>query len=165
MLGVVRAVAIVVCLTAFVASINVQPRVDPRNSYERILVILPTVGSGTVEDPIRPMFIPSPRSATPNLLSIPAGTPAPVPATPGTPDTSALTPPPIILGYTFVLSDDGKLALTEIVMRDRSGFQPILATPGLTTFLKGVNTRQDIETEFRKYKKDFDASKFGVYVR
>jgi hypothetical protein len=50
-------------------------------------------------------------------------------------------------------------------MRDRTGFQAILATPGITAFIKGVHKRADIETEFKKFKKDFDADKFGVRVQ
>jgi hypothetical protein len=65
-----------------------------------------------------------------------------------------------------VPSDDGKFALTEIVMRDRGAFPGIIAAlPGIKAFIKGLNTRQDIETEFKKYKKDFDATKFGVRVQ
>ncbi len=140
MLGVTRAVAILVCLCALVGSVQGQPRVDSRNSYERILVVLPLIGSGTADDPIRPMFTPAPRSIDPSSRTG-------------------------ILGYAFVLSDDGKHALTEIVMRDRTGFQPILAAPGLKVFIKGVHARADIEAEFKKYKKDFDATKFGVNVQ
>ena len=40
-----------------------------------------------------------------------------------------------------------------------------VSAANIKTFQKGVHTRADIETEFRKYKKDFDASKFGVMVR
>ena len=50
-------------------------------------------------------------------------------------------------------------------MRDRSAFPAILATPGITAFIKGVNTRQQIETEFKKYKADFDSTKFGTRVQ
>jgi hypothetical protein len=30
------------------------------------------------------------------------------------------------------------------------------------SFLKGRDNREDIETEFKKYKKDFDFTHFGV---
>lgn len=110
-------------------------------------MVLPLIGTGTLEDPVRPSLIPAPRSASRVL------------------QTSVAAPQSPILGYTFVISDDGKSALTEIVMRDRSAFPAVAATPGVTAFIKGVNTRQDIETEFRKYKKDFDVTKFGVRVQ
>jgi hypothetical protein len=47
MLGVIRAVAVLVCLFALVGTVQAQPPVSPRNSYERILVVLPIIGSGT----------------------------------------------------------------------------------------------------------------------
>ena len=73
-----------------------------------------------------------------------------------------------IIAFTYVLSDDGKFALTEFVTRDHVSLVPVLSAASaaaIKAFQKGVNTRADIETEFRKYKKDFDASKFGVMVR
>lgn len=157
MLGVTRAVAVLVCLYALVGIAQGQPRVDPRNSYERILVVLPLVGTGTVEDPVRPMFIPPPAPAA-----------ASTPAVDGSSSGSLSIDPTSrtgILGYTYVLSDDGKFALTEIVMRDRAGFQPILAAPAIKAFIKGVHTRADAEAEFKKFKKDFDISTFGVRVQ
>ena len=162
MRGAIRAMAVLVCLFALAALVQAQQPVDPRNSYERILVILPIIGSGTAADPQRPMLIPAPGSATPNILNItptaPAN-PAPVTATPP-------YPPNLILGYTWVPSDDGKFALTEIVMRDRSAFASIAASPGVpAAFVKGVNTLSDIQTAFQQYKKNFDPTKFGVWVR
>ena len=64
MLGVIRAVVVVVCLYAIAAPVYGQPPVSPRNSYERILVVLPLIGSGTAADPVRPSLIPAPGSAT-----------------------------------------------------------------------------------------------------
>ncbi len=150
--GAIRAVAVLVCLFAAVAALTAQPRVDSRNSYERILLVLPIVGSGTLDDPLRPALIPSARGAgaSATLAGI-----APTPTVTST-----------ILGYTWVPSDDGKFALTEIVMRDRSAFPAIIAAfPNVKAFIKGVHGRADIETEFKKFKKDFDSTKFGVNVQ
>lgn len=140
MLGVIRAMAVLVCLYAMVPQVKGQPRVDARNSYERVLAVVPLIGSGTHDDPIRPMFAPAPNAI----------------------DTVGRTG---IIAYTYVLSDDGKFALTEFVLRDRRQFQPLLSaasTANIKTFIKGVNTRADIEAAFKQYKKDFDSSKFGV---
>jgi hypothetical protein len=140
MLGVIRAVAVLVCLYAMVPPVVGQPRVDPRNSYERVLAVVPLIGSGTHDDPIRPMFAPAPNAI----------------------DTVGRTG---VIAYTYVPSDDGKFALAEFVLRDRKQFQPLLSAASaanVKTFIKGVNTRADIETAFKQYKKDFDSSKFGV---
>jgi hypothetical protein len=104
---------------------------------------------------------PPPGGATPNILNITpttAANPTPVAGGPSYPQN-------LILGYTWVPSDDGKFALTEIVMRDRSAFPAILALPGVTAFIKGVNKLADIQTAFQQYKKDFDPTKFGAWVR
>jgi hypothetical protein len=166
MLGVIRAVAVLVCLFALVGTVQAQPPVSPRNSYERILVILPIIGSGTAADPLRPSLIPAPGGATPNILNIPISAPVTGTGVIATPVGSGPTAPQnLILGYTWVSSDDGKFALTEIVMRDRSAFPAIMALPGVTAFIKGVNKLPDIQAAFQQYKKDFDPTKFGVWVR
>jgi hypothetical protein len=120
-----------------------QPRVSPRNSYERVLAVVPLVGAGTHDDPIRPMFAPAPSAV----------------------DTVGRTG---IIAYSYVLSDDGKFALAEFVLRDRLNLQPVLnaaSSANIKTFVKGVHTRADIELEFKKYKKDFDSSKFGAWAQ
>jgi hypothetical protein len=164
--GATRAVAILVCLFALVGTVQAQPPVSPRNSYERILVILPIIGSGTPADPQRPSLIPAPGGSTANILNISVS--APVTGT-GVTATPVAGGPSyqqnLILGYTWVPSDDGKFALTEIVMRDRSAFPAIMALPGVTAFIKGVNKLADIQAAFQQYKKDFDPTKFGVWVR
>ena len=75
---------------------------------------------------------------------------------------SAATSRTGILGFTFVLSDDGQHALAEFVAKDRAAFQQILADTTVKSFLKGRDKREDIEAEFKKYKKDFDFKSFGV---
>lgn len=119
-----------------------QPRVDARNMYERVLAIVPMVGKGTLEDPKRPLYAPAPY-------------------------TKASTDRTGILGFTFVLSDDGRFALVEFVARDRSAFQGILSdakTPAsnVQAFVKGVDKREDAEAVFKRFKKDFDITTFGV---
>jgi hypothetical protein len=166
MRGVTRAAAVLVCLYATVGSIQAQLPVSPRNSYERILVILPIIGSGTAADPMRPSLIPAPGGAAPNILNIATSMPSSAQVTKK--DVSAAAPAApqnLILGYTWVPSDDGKFALTEIVMRDRSAFSSISALPGVTAFVKGVNKLTDVQTAFQQYKKDFDITKFGAWVR
>jgi len=117
--------------------------------YERIMVVVLLVGKGTPDDPKRPMYAPAPRAST-TLPGVAAVNPA---ARTG------------IIAFTHVLSDDGKFALCEFVARDRSAFNAILADPTAKSFVKGVHSRADAETEFKKYKKDFDIDKFGAYVR
>jgi hypothetical protein len=134
-----RAFVPVVYLLASICTALAQPRVDPRNMYERVLAIVPIVGKGTMNDPKRPMYVPPPSA---------------VHSTSGTG----------ILGFSFVESDDGKFALVEFVARDRAALRDILADTAVKAFLKDRDKRADIETEFKKYKKDFDFDKLGKVV-
>jgi hypothetical protein len=83
-----------VALAALTPLVSAQPRVDSRNMYERILTIVPLQGAGTPEDPRRPMYAPAPATLK-----------------------SAVATRTGIIGYTHVLSDDGKYALVEFIAR------------------------------------------------
>ena len=125
------------CLGAAVAL--AQRQVDERNLGERLLLIVPVVGAGEATDPKRPLFVPTPEER------IQAGANG-------------------ILAYTAVLSDDKKFALVELVARDRKAFEGILkeTRPDVKKFdqQRDGARAEDIEAEFRKYKKDFDFKKF-----
>jgi hypothetical protein len=114
-------------------------KVDPRNTYQRIVAVVPMVGSGTAADPKRPMYAPAAASS-------------PTASRSG------------IMAYSFQVSDDGQYALTEFVARERSAFAAILGDPGVKAFTKGKDKKDDIEKELKKYKKDFDLEKFGLVV-
>ncbi|HTR35828.1 MAG TPA: hypothetical protein VMH80_08015 [Bryobacteraceae bacterium] len=134
-----RAVALVVCFAASISAAIAQARVDPWNTYERVIAIVPMIGTGTEADPVRPMYTP--------VIS----------------DTAPLTSTPF-LGFTMVQSDDGKFALVEFVARSKTPFRTILADATIQTFLKGTNSRQAAEAAFQKLKKGFSIQNFGVRV-
>jgi hypothetical protein len=116
--------------------------VDPRNTYERLIMVVPMVGAGTYADPRRPLYAPLP------------------PARGVAPSRSG------IIAFCYQISDDGRSALVEFVARDRSGFKQILEDrrSDVKIFEKGKAKRAEIEAEFRKYKKNFDFDRFGVSV-
>ena len=116
-----------------------QPRVDAGSMYERVVAVVPMIGSGTFADPKRPKYAPSPAELQ-----------------------QATATRQGILGFTHVLSDDGNFALVEFVARNRMAFQQILADPSIKSFLRGRDKREDVEAEFFKLKKNFDFSHFGV---
>jgi hypothetical protein len=133
------------CLTALVCLITplfAQHRVDPRNMYERALCVVPFVGAGTPDDPRRPAYAP-----------LPLG-PGVLPSRDG------------IVAFSFQESDDGQLALVEFVAYSREAFKDLLADtrPEVKVFIKGKQKREDIEKEFKKYKKDFNLDSFGTVV-
>jgi hypothetical protein len=77
-----------------------QRKVDPANSYHRVICVVPLIGSGTWEDPKRPMF-------TPTSSQLGRGKSG-------------------ILAYYHELSDDGQSAIVVFVAVDRASLQPIL---------------------------------------
>ena len=121
------------------ASLLGQRRVDPKNTYVRIICVVPITGTGTAADPRRPQYAPA-VAAAPNL------------ATPG------------IIGFMHQTSDDGKFALVEYVAKSQAAFAPILSDKQIKVFVKGKDKKSDIEAELKKYKKDFDLNKFGLVM-
>ena len=121
-------------------SIWSQKRVDTRNTYERLLCVVPMVGAGTYEDPRRPAYAP----ATP--------LPDQAPSREG------------ILAFAYQLSDDEQFALVEFVAVSRSAFRDILTDTNVKAFVKGKVKRSVIESEFKKYKTNLDLDKLEVRV-
>ena len=127
-------------------SLAAQLQVDRRNLHERIFAVVPIIGTGTAEDPFRP-----------------AHTPAPPPLDAQTGAPQAQAPSEGIIGYSMVRTDDGKHAIVQLVARDRSAFKDLLTdnSPDVKAFEKGKAKREDIEAEFRKWKKDFTMDQLG----
>ena len=138
--SVLAAVSIVVCWVSLGFS---QQAVSLRNTYERIVCVVPLAGSGqSADDPRRPMFAPAPPAAGQPLSR--SG----------------------IIAFAYQESDDGQFAIVEFVALDRSAFSAILNAnrPDVKVFEKGTARRADIETVLRQYKRDFDLDSFGVRV-
>jgi len=133
-------------LLAITAALYPQHQVDPKNTYNRVICVVPMIGKGTFEDPRRPQYAPL----------------APVPPSGQTKPVAA--PRNAILAYSHQVSDDGKYALVEFVAADRAAFQAILNDKQITVFEKGKASKADIEKELKKYKKDFDFDKFGLVL-
>jgi hypothetical protein len=123
-----------------------QHKVQMRNMYERLYLVVPMVGSGTAADPRRPMYVP----------------PAAAPRA----DVDAQPADSGIIAFAFQESDDGQYAVVELVARDPGAFKPILEDrePRVKIFRKGKDKREDIETEFRKHIKGFDLDSLVVSV-
>lgn len=142
-----RAVVPVVCLLAAVGSAFAQHRVDAANMYARVYAIVPMIGSGTWNDPKRPMFAPIPHEMTPGNRTG-------------------------IIGFNQVQSDDGKFALIEIVAANRQQLTSITApiqaqlstVAGLQLFDRSTTPLATVQTAFGALKKNFDITKFFVVV-
>ena len=157
-------IAIFVSVVAFFAqSLFGQTSVSPENSHVRVIAVVPLIGTGDREDPIRPMFVPSPaemRKTSQDLVAVARKVEeSNTPAAKGTPP-----PPPVsaILGHHYQLSTDGKSALVEFVGSDRQALVAILGSkePRVKAFERGKDKKDDIERELKKFKADFDLDAF-----
>lgn len=109
-------------------------------------------GVGTYEDPRRPMYAPTGPLHVPQMALVDG-------AQPGSNDTQPLRKG--ILGFSYVISDDGQFALAEFVAADRTAFKEILRDPNVKGFIVGKTPRANIEAEFRKYKADVNLDFLG----
>jgi len=136
-LGRVAALAVFLCLCGFAQN----RKVDSRNQHERLIALVPFVGSGTMEDPKRPMFAPRPGEVAPGSKTG-------------------------IVAFHFIPTDDGSMAIVELVARDKAAFAAILASnvSGALFFLRGRDDKAAVEAALQKYRKDFTLDKFGEVV-
>jgi hypothetical protein len=125
-----------------------EPLPDKTTLYERIICVVPLTGSGTLNDPRRPMFAPGP---VPDAA---------------TASTLGFAEPPAIVAFQSVLSDDGQFAIVQFVARDRAAFKQILAANrGTVQFFEADKVlTSDLLTALRQYKQNFtlDSLKAGV---
>ena len=138
----------VLCLVLASAA-NAQHRVDPKNTYHRIICVTPLTGSGTAGDPVRPKYAPWPLPALPNR--------APAPASRSAQQGG-------IIAFSYEPSDDGQLAIVEFVARSRSAFQAIFNDSTIQVFEKGKASRATIEAALQKYRKSFSLEQFGTVM-
>jgi hypothetical protein len=121
-------------------------RLDRSQVGERVLAIVPMVGTGTYEDPRRPAFVPSPSEAA------------------SAERDGYREEGKGLVSFAYETSDDGRFALVEFVAREPEALRDVLEDEGgrvVRAFRKGVDARADIETEFRKYKRDFRLDRFA----
>lgn len=108
------------------------------------------IGTGTIDDPRRPMFVPKP----PSLFK--------PPDTAKAAETGEPTPPSGILAFQYQLSDDGNYALLELVGSDRKALDEVFNSTDarVKVFDRKLAQKETIETEFKKHKKDFNLDKY-----
>jgi hypothetical protein len=112
----------VLALASFVCA---QRRVDPRNTYHRIICVVPFEGSGTATDPTRPKYAPWPVSQDPTG----------------------------IIGFYFEPTDDGKSAVVEFIAQNRAALQTVLNDKTIQAFEKGVASQASIDAAIQPVRK------------
>jgi hypothetical protein len=146
---------------ATIATVTAQKRVDGVHQVEtnglfhRVYAIVPLIGSSTKSDPLRPMFVPAPPTATGGL----AGAQSPV--------TSPFQPPnaqPNLISFQMQISDNGKFALVEFVGATARDLAPIVnsTAAGVQVFVRGKDPEATILAAFQQYKKTFQFTMFSV---
>ena len=128
-----------IALFASAMALLAQTRVDPRYSYHRVIAVVPLVGAGTAQDPIRGKYVPTENTAGP----------------PGTG----------IIAFAVQPTDDGKHAIVELVAVQRAALVQILADHSIVAFEKGVTPNASIVAAIKPFRKDFSLQNFGVVVR
>ena len=121
---------------------------------ERIVVVVPLVGSGTIEDPVRPKY--APVSMSVQLLEKLRKEGKLAAAKELSDEEKVVLERKRIGAYSYVLADDGKRAIVEFVARDREAFEEILKDP-LVRVVSKLKIKDEAElVELRKVKRDFD---------
>lgn len=108
-----------------------QNRVSSEMMYHRVWAVVPMIGTGTLDDPRRPMFVPSRSERTAKRSGV--------------------------IGFSMQISDDGNSALVEFIGATPADLKFIVnsTAPGVKAFERGVAKKEDIEAEFKKYKATF----------
>lgn len=123
---------------------------------ERVIAVVPLVGTGKAGDPIRPKYAPVPQGLDKN-----AGVSA------QRAEWDRMKPEDKtdflrqrIQSFTYVLSDDKKHAIVEFVAGDRKAFADLLKDKDVQAYepkdyQSGKAKRDGVEVELKKWKKDF----------
>jgi hypothetical protein len=101
-----------------------------RNTHERVVAIVPMIGTGTEDDPRRPMFAP---------LAAEMAAPADDKEALGVKPTVGVKPAGRIIAYTCKPSDDGRFALVEFVATDRAALSVTKTLAGVTCSLDSMS--------------------------
>ncbi|HXE64183.1 MAG TPA: hypothetical protein VN519_11625 [Bryobacteraceae bacterium] len=167
-----------------------QRAVDPFNRYHRLICLVHLKGTGQKDDPIMPEYIaegvatasaaaaasgqgakaethavnasPDPPTDTVPIASSPK---AGDPQQPMAPSTAAARPG--IVSWSMEFTDDKNMAIIHVVAVDRHAFDAILADKrtDIRVFEIGKDSKDTIEKEMRKYKKDFSLDSFQVVAQ
>jgi hypothetical protein len=122
------------------ASLFGQHAVDPAQRYHRLICLVHFTGSGQNGDPVRPEYVPGPADARSR-----AG----------------------IVAWSAQPTDDGKMAIVQVVAVDRNAFAAILADtrPEVKVFEIGKDSQQAIEAFMQMHKANFSLDAFRLVAQ
>ena len=157
-----------------------QKAVNPSRRYYRILCLVHLTGSGKAGDPVVPEYVvQGVATAQAGLQAAATATTGqstaaarPMAASGGTGSTGPTAPAPMssrpgILGWAMQVSDDGTMAIVQMVAADHHAFDPILADtrPEILVYEIGKTDPATIQAGLQKYKANFNLSSFLVMVQ
>ena len=113
-----------------------QSPAPPEARYYRLICLVHLTGSGRHGDPRRPDFVPSDGKAERNG----------------------------IIAWSVQPTDDGNMAILHVVAANKKALDSILndKRADVRVFEIGKHGKESIETELKKFKKDFSLEKFEV---
>jgi hypothetical protein len=161
-----------------------QKAADPSQRYFRLICLVHLTGSGKQGDAILPEYVAqgtaiavaAASAAQAATTSSPANLGAPNAASrpraaltngpPGGTTPAPMSSRPGYLGWAMQASDDGTMAIIQIVAADHHAFDSILADtrPEIRVFEIGKTPPATIQAEMQKYKANFDLTGFRVIV-
>ncbi|MFN7545126.1 MAG: hypothetical protein ACK5TN_20305 [Acidobacteriota bacterium] len=137
-------------------------RVPPESLGERLLAIVPMIGSGTSEDPFRPKYtkaLPNPHRSRDLPGKIRSAEP-----TPEEIEADLREQKNTIIGFTASICPDGKRAIVEFVAYHRDAFSPLLKDVNVEV-LDRKKLKDPVElSRVRKIHPGFDPSFFRTPV-
>lgn len=127
-----------------------QPRVDRQNVGYRVIAIVPMVGTGTYDDPKRPLFAPRIGLESADVVSARGAQKFFNDAATG------------VIEFKYEVSDDGKWAIAEFVFQNRPALNAVMASgrTDVKIFEKGMASKALILAEAKKLKINFDLDAF-----
>ena len=127
---------LVVGLLACALVVCAQRRVDPKNTYSRVITVVPITGTGSAASPRRPEYAPWPGPTSQSGIQT----------------------------FYWVPTDDGKSAVVEFTARDMTAFTQVLADRTIQVFVRGRDGKSTIEAAIQKVKKGFTLDSFGMVL-
>ena len=129
------------CALTVVLCLNAASQPGGNLKFQRVIAVVPMIGSGTYDDPKRPMFCPSPRE----MAAATAGGKR-----------------PWLLSYRFELGDDGQTAIVEFTAPDRASLNVVLQSTDarVTIYEPNKISLDNLKQALQKLEATFDLERF-----
>ncbi len=161
-----------------------QTGADPTQRYFRIIALVHLTGSGQAGDPIVPEYVVQGTAVAVAAQTAAAGVATTNPTAPGPADrpralasgvapvsvataTAPTSSRPGYLAWQMQVTDDGTMAIIQIVAADHHALDTILTDtrPEIRVYEIGKDSAATIQAAMQQYKKDFNLAMFKVVAQ